>query len=345
MELTAVPDLPEVGPGDDLAGLVADRVELETGDVVVVASTVVSKTEGRTADLTDFPAGPRAREIAARTADATGERKDPRFAQAVVEESTELLMSVPFMLCETRFGHVTVNAGIDRSNVPDADLLLLPTTPSESARRIRRRLLERTGIDGDRRSRPVDAGRAESPAPTPTADGAGSASGRDAAGLGGETPDGVDGLGVVVSDTSGRPFRTGQRGVAVGWAGLPPTRDWRGDPDRDGRALEVTVEAVVDELAAAANLVAGEGDGGTPVVVVRNWRFGDHEGGERLFRDVDGDFVRQALRDWWYDPDRVPGVEDHLAPVETDASRGESVESDGERGPATTAAGTEERER
>ncbi|PSQ39043.1 coenzyme F420-0:L-glutamate ligase [Halobacteriales archaeon SW_5_70_135] len=320
MELIAVPDVPEVGPGDDIAGLVADRVDLEAGDVVVVASTVVSKTEGRTADLADFPAGPRAREVAARIADATGERKDPRFAQAVVEESTELLMSVPFMLCETRFGHVTVNAGIDRSNVPDADLLLLPTDPSESARRVRRGLLERTGIDGECRSRPA-ATDAESPAPTPTADGAGPASGRDATGLGGETPDGVDGLGVVVSDTSGRPFRTGQRGVAVGWAGLPPTRDWRGEPDRDGRTLAVTVEAVVDELAAAANLVAGEGAGGTPAVVVRDWAFGDHAGGDRLFRDVDSDFVRQALRDWWYDPDRVPDVEERLAPAGADGDR------------------------
>ncbi|PSQ37727.1 coenzyme F420-0:L-glutamate ligase [Halobacteriales archaeon SW_12_71_31] len=276
MELIAVPDVPEVGPGDDVAGLVADRVDLEAGDVVVVASTVVSKAEGRTADLADFPAGPRAREVAARIADATGERKDPRFAQAVVEESTELLMSVPFMLCETRFGHVTVNAGIDRSNVPDADLLLLPTDPSESARRVRRGLLERTGIDGECRSRPA-ATDAESPAPTPTADGAGPASGRDATGLGGETPDGVDGLGVVVSDTS--------------------------------------------ELAAAANLVAGEGAGGTPAVVVRDWAFGDHAGGDRLFRDVDSDFVRQALRDWWYDPDRVPDVEERLAPAGADGDR------------------------
>jgi hypothetical protein len=119
----------------------------------------------------------------------------------------------------------------------------------------------------------------------------------------------------VVSDTSGRPFRTGQRGVAVGWAGLPPTRDWRGDLDRDGRELAVTVEAVVDELAAAANLVAGEGAGGTPAVVVRDWAFGDHDGGERLFRDVDSDFVRQALRDWTFDPERVPAVEDGLASV------------------------------
>jgi coenzyme F420-0:L-glutamate ligase/coenzyme F420-1:gamma-L-glutamate ligase len=56
----------------------------------------------------------------------------------------------------------------------------------------------------------------------------------------------------------------------------------------------------VDELAAAANLVAGEGDGGTPVVVVRGFEFGDHAGSDAQFRDVESDFVRQALREWSY---------------------------------------------
>ncbi len=252
MELFAVPDVPEVRAGDDLAELVADRVDLRPSDVVVVASTVVSKAEGRTADLAEFPAGERARDIAARIEEITGDPKDPRFAQAVLEESRELLMEAPFLLTVTRFGHVTVNAGIDRSNVPDADLLLLPRQPTDSATRIRE------GLPGE-------------PA-------------------------------VVVADTCGRPFRHGQRGVAVGWAGTPASRDWRGEHDRHGHELEVTVESVVDELAAAANLLAGEGAGGTPVVVVRDFEFGDHDGSDNLFRDPETDFVRQALRGWRYDP-------------------------------------------
>ncbi|MFC7044447.1 coenzyme F420-0:L-glutamate ligase [Halobacteriaceae archaeon GCM10025711] len=250
MEAFAVPGLPEVRPGDDLAALVAERVDLADGDVVVVASTVVSKAEGRQASLADFPAGSRAREIADRLAAIAGEEKDPRFAQAVLEESTELLLEAPFLLAVTRFGHVGVNAGIDRSNVGDADLLLLPENPDASAERIR------AGLDAD--------------------------------------------VAVVVSDTSGRPFRLGQRGVALGWSGLPACRDWRGETDRDGRELGVTVEAVVDELAATANLVSGEGDGGTPVVVVRDWEFGDHAGHDRLFRDDETDLVRKALREWEY---------------------------------------------
>jgi len=250
MMVFTVPDLPEFGPDDSIPDLVTERVDLHPDDVVCVASTVVSKVEGRVTDLAEFPAGPRAREVAATLERATGDEKDPRFAQAVLEESTDLLMESPFLLTETRFGHVTVNAGIDRSNVPDGDLLLLPRRPSESAARIA------SGLAADR---------------------------------------------VVVTDTCGRPFRHGQRGVAIGWAGTPAARDWRGESDRDGRELGVTVQAVVDELAAAANLVAGEGAGGTPVVVVRDFDFGDHEGSDALFRDVEGDFVRQALRGWSFE--------------------------------------------
>ncbi|GAB3413293.1 coenzyme F420-0:L-glutamate ligase [Haloparvum alkalitolerans] len=250
MELFAVPDLPEIRAGDDLAAMVEARVDLREDDVVCVASTVVSKAEGRVVDLEDFPASPRAREVAARLAEVTGEEKDPRFAQAVIEESTELIMEAPFLLTATRFGHVTVNAGIDRSNVRDGDLLLLPERPSESAARLRE------GLSADR---------------------------------------------VVVTDTSGRPFRHGQRGVALGWAGMPASRDWRGEHDRDGRELGVTVQNVVDELAGAANLVAGEGADGTPVVVVRDWEFGDHDGSDEHYREVETDFVRQALRGWEYD--------------------------------------------
>jgi len=248
MEVFAVSGLPEVRPGDDVASLVEERTDLRDDDVVLVASTIVSKAEGRAVDLSEFPPSERAETIAERIEAITDEEKDPRFAQAVLEESEDLLLESPFLLTKTRFGHVGVNAGIDRSNVPDADLLLLPERPTESAERIRENL------------------SADPP--------------------------------VVVTDTSGRPFRHGQRGVAIGWAGMPASRDWRGEADRDGHELEVTVESVVDELAAAANLVTGEGGGGTPVAVVRDWEFGDHEGSDELFRDHESDLVRQALAAW-----------------------------------------------
>ena len=253
MEAFAVPGIPEIEPGDDIAALIEGNAEPREDDVVLVASTAVSKAEGRLYRLDDFPAGPRAREIAAEFEARTGEEKDPRFAQAVLEESTEIIVDQPFLLTETRFGHVGVNAGIDRSNVGDADLLLLPKRPSESAARIRE-------------------------------------------GLSAAPP-------VIVTDTCGRPFRYGQRGVAIGWDGMPASRDWRGETDRDGRELSVTVQNVVDELAATANLVMGEGDGGTPVVIVRGFEFGDHGGSQNLFRNASKDFVRHALREWSYAPE------------------------------------------
>ena len=251
MDVFSVPGLPEVRPGDDLAALVEERVDLRDGDVLAVASTVVSKAEGRLADLEDFPPGERAEEIAARLSDITGEEKDPRFAEAVLEESASLVMEAPFLLSETRFGHIGVNAGIDRSNAPDHDLLLLPEDPSAAAERIRAAL---------------------------SAD-----------------------VAVVVTDTSGRPFRHGQRGVAIGWAGMAPCRDYRGETDRDGHELAVTVECVVDELAATANLLAGEGDGGTPVTVIRGFEFGDHDTSANVFRDREGDLVRQAVETWEFE--------------------------------------------
>lgn len=249
METLVVDGLPEVEAGDDLAELVAANATFEDGDVLCLASTVVSKAEGRKADLRSFPPSARAEAIADRLEAVTGDPKDPRFAQAILEESEEILTEAPFVLSVTRFGHVTVNAGIDRSNVPDADLLLLPTDPTASARRLSEAL----------------------------------------------------GVPVVVTDTSGRPFRYGQRGVAIGWAGMPAARDWRGESDRDGRELDVTVQAVVDELAASANLVTGEGGGGTPAAIVRDWEFGDHAGDDDLFRRAEDDIVREALRAWEFD--------------------------------------------
>lgn len=242
MHISAVEGLPEFRPGDEIAPLVEERATVTDDTVVCVSSTIVSKVEDRGRALASFDPEPRARSIAGTLS------TDPAFVQAVIEESQELLITDPFILAVTSFGHTAPNAGIDRSNVPDAEVLLLPEAPSESAARIRSKF---------------------------TADPA-----------------------VIVTDTCGRPFRHGQRGVAIGYAGMPAARDWRGESDRDGRELSATVETVVDELAAAANLVTGEGDGGRPVALVEDFAFGDHDGSDALFRDRETDLVRQALAEW-----------------------------------------------
>jgi len=280
--VTAVEGLPEIRPGDDLAGMLAERCDVATVDAICVASTVVSKAEGRLADLAAYEPGERAIDVATRIGDLAKEEKDPRFAQAVLEESEELLIDVPIMLAALPFGHVTVNAGIDRSNVPDADLLLLPADPTASARRLREDLAAH-----------VDP-------PPATTDGGGDGDAGSERATDQERTEGADAPAVIVTDTSGRPFRKGQRGVAIGWAGIPAARDWRGESDRDGRELSATVQAVVDELAAAANLVTGEGAGGTPAAVVADFSFGPHDGSDDLFRDREGDLIRDALEEWSY---------------------------------------------
>ena len=79
---------------------------------------------------------------------------------------------------------------------------------------------------------------------------------------------GVGRLGVVLSDTAGRPWRAGQVDLAVGAAGIDVVDDLRGGVDADGRELAVTVRAVADEIASAADLVKGKTDG-VPVALVR----------------------------------------------------------------------------
>jgi coenzyme F420-0:L-glutamate ligase/coenzyme F420-1:gamma-L-glutamate ligase len=133
-----VEDVPVLGEGDRLVPHLAESAG--DADVVAVASTAVSKVEGRVRPLDTYEPSDRARELAERLSDGDDD-KDPRFAQAVLEESMELLIEEPFMLAVTRFGHVAPNAGIDRSNVEgDDSVLLLPRAPTESAERLHEEL-------------------------------------------------------------------------------------------------------------------------------------------------------------------------------------------------------------
>ncbi len=147
--ITALPldGLPELHAGDDLAAIVAaalDRSarELADGDVLVVAHKAISKVEGRVRRLTDVEPGARARQLAAEHG------KDPRQVQVVLDESREVIRAVRgVLICETRHGFVCANAGVDASNVPGEDtVLMLPLDPDASARSLRARLHELTGV-------------------------------------------------------------------------------------------------------------------------------------------------------------------------------------------------------
>ena len=143
----ALPSLPAVTPGFDLAGGITAAApdDLANGDVLVVAHKVVSKAEGRLRRLGEIEPGERARRLAAE------HRKDPRLLQAVLDESAELLRAVDgVLICLTRHGFVCANAGVDQSNAGAAgELVLLPEDPDASARRLR------AGIDAARGVRPA----------------------------------------------------------------------------------------------------------------------------------------------------------------------------------------------
>ena len=80
-------------------------------------------------------------------------------------------------------------------------------------------------------------------------------------------------VGVIISDSFGRPWRRGTAGVAIGSAGLPSIIDLRGQPDLFGRRLEVSIIGFADEIAAAASLLQGQAAEALPVVVVRGLRW------------------------------------------------------------------------
>jgi coenzyme F420-0:L-glutamate ligase/coenzyme F420-1:gamma-L-glutamate ligase len=220
IQLLPVIGLPEIREGDDLAALVAELIELEPGDVVVVAQKVVSKVEGRVIRLDELEASAKARELA-------GDERDPREVEAVLREAKRIVRERgPLVIAETHHGFVCASAGVDHSNAPEPGMLvLLPVDPDESARFLRERLLEVTGVE----------------------------------------------VGVIVTDSFGRPFRQGTTDVAIGISGTPALVDLRGTTDRIGYELRSSRVAVADEIAGAADLARGKAEG-VPVVVVRGLR-------------------------------------------------------------------------
>jgi len=107
-------------------------------------------------------------------------------------------------------------------------------------------------------------------------------------------------LGVVVSDTAGRPWRIGQTDFALGAAGIQVVDDLRGSTDADGRLLRVTERCVADEIAAAADLVKGK-TGGVPVAHIRGLGQYVHDGEPTSDAKTSGarDLVRTGPGDWF----------------------------------------------
>ncbi|MFF2509176.1 coenzyme F420-0:L-glutamate ligase [Streptomyces sp. NPDC058067] len=220
----ALPGIPEVREGDDLAKLIAAAEPgLVDGDVLLVTSKIVSKAEGRIVEATD-------REAAI----------DAETVRVVARRGT-------LRIVENKLGLVMAAAGVDASNTPAGTVLLLPEDPDASAAAIRDGLRDTLGVD----------------------------------------------IGVVVTDTFGRPWRNGLTDVAIGAAGVRVLDDLRGGTDAYGNPLSATVVATADELAAAGDLVKGKADG-LPVAVVRGLphMVGESAGARDLVRVARDDMFR-----------------------------------------------------
>jgi coenzyme F420-0:L-glutamate ligase / coenzyme F420-1:gamma-L-glutamate ligase len=139
IQILPVEGLPEIVEGDDLAGLIAAAVELRDGDVLCVAQKVVSKAEGRVVRLDEVVPSGEARRLA-------GPEGDPRRLEIVLRESVRIVRSrPPLVIAETRHGFVCAAAGVDASNAPAPDtVVLLPEDPDASAARLRAALEELT---------------------------------------------------------------------------------------------------------------------------------------------------------------------------------------------------------
>jgi coenzyme F420-0:L-glutamate ligase/coenzyme F420-1:gamma-L-glutamate ligase len=137
----AVPGLPEVRPGDDLAALLS-AADCEPGDVLVVAHKVVSKAEGALRRLDEVTPTQRAVEL------ARAHGKDPRQIQVVLDESATVLRAERgVLICRTHHGFVCANAGVDASNAPDQETVVtLPRDPDASARALRAALPARPAV-------------------------------------------------------------------------------------------------------------------------------------------------------------------------------------------------------
>ena len=232
--------------------------------MVVVTQKIVSKAEGRVADLRwrlSYASRSNPHQAAGvAEGDDLGHRrardfaltweKDARAVEIILREAVRVVrMEGGVLITETRHGFVCANSGVDASNVGRGGdyVVLLPLDPDASARRIRDTLREDvTGAD----------------------------------------------VAVIVSDTFGRPWREGALNVAIGCAGIEPLLDYRGDVDSDGRELRSTVIAVADELAAASELVMHKLHR-VPVAVVRGYPYEKGDSGIRpVIREPGKDLFR-----------------------------------------------------
>jgi coenzyme F420-0:L-glutamate ligase/coenzyme F420-1:gamma-L-glutamate ligase len=252
LEVLAVPGLPLVERGDDVPALVARA--LRAAELAVADGDVLVVTSKLLSRAEGRFVDLHGVEPSARAIELGRQvRKDPRAIELILRESTAVSrQAVGVLVVRHRLGFVVANAGIDASNAVPSD-----AQPGSGPWAL---LLPEA----------PDASAAAIRARIEAESGAR--------------------VGVVITDSFGRPFRVGTVGVAIGVSGLPPVWDRRGEADLFGRPLENTITALADQVAAAADLVAGQAAERRPLVLVRGLGFDPSEqGASALLRPVEED--------------------------------------------------------
>jgi len=146
IEIFGLETIPIVKEGDNIAELIVEATEKENvgiqdNDIIVIAQTIVSRSEGRVVNLKNIKPSPFAKILANET------RKDPRLVEVILRESKGIVrMGKHHLIMETHHGFVCANSGVDRSNVPGEETVsLLPKDPDASARKIRNEIKRITG--------------------------------------------------------------------------------------------------------------------------------------------------------------------------------------------------------
>jgi coenzyme F420-0:L-glutamate ligase/coenzyme F420-1:gamma-L-glutamate ligase len=246
IRVRAIAGMPEIHPGDDLAQILAaamrrSEIAVADADILVVAQKIVSKSEGRIAQLDSIAPSEKASQW------ARAYQRDPRVIELVLREAVRVVrMERGVIIAETRHGLICANAGVDVSNTPNGTAALLPEDPDKSAANLAHALSREFQVN----------------------------------------------VGVIISDTFGRPWREGLTNVAIGVAGLAPLIDYRGQRDSENHLLQASVIAVADEIASAAELVMGK-ISHVPAALVQGISRGATPGTARqLLRPADRDLFR-----------------------------------------------------
>jgi coenzyme F420-0:L-glutamate ligase / coenzyme F420-1:gamma-L-glutamate ligase len=254
VKFVAIEGLPEVEPGADLAALLSETLEARAVAPRPRDVLIVAQKIVSKAEGRFVELGSVIpSQEATRLANIT--RKDPRIVEVVLGETDEVVrVAANVLIVRHRLGFVMANAGVDRSNVPAA-----PAAGGAARERVLLLPRDPDGSAAKLRQRLLERF-------------------------------GVP-LGVIISDSFGRPWRRGVVNVALGSAGVPALIDRRGD--RNGRALEVTEVAFADAVAAAAALVMGEAAESTPLVLARGLAWSAPERTARtLLRPKEEDLFR-----------------------------------------------------